>query len=473
MQRRLRHVVNNQRFCVLPDARVPNLASAVLAGSLHRLSNDYEEVWGYPVLIAETFTDPARHNGGCYRAANFAMLGETAGWGRGNGEYVFHGNTKQVWVRPLRRDATRLLSSPFDHPALMRGTHGGIPLIADLNVLDFDSGTGLIARLVEGLSEHRSARGIRHSVPSIVAMSTAAALTGASSFDAIAQYAAQLPPDVLAKLGCRFHPVNKVHIAPSADTIRRCLTSLNADQLDWIVGGWLADLGITTKPKAAKRSGTAKTGGANKRVTGKHNSTGDVDPDPLVGIAVDGKWLRGSGVDGTDQVKLFSGMLHHNGAVIGQTQVGDDDSTCELNAMRPLLHRLGNLNGKVITADALHCQRDHAEAIIVEHHGHYLFGLKDNQPGVLAAVEAIPATEFSAEHVTTNRGHGRIEARYTAVAPAPEGIFPHASQIVRAASREQVSVPRFGLSRAASTSRFTRNVDSGSQWAISPSSRHG
>ena len=56
---------------------------------------------------------------------------------------------------------------------------------------------------------------------------------------------------------------------------------------------------------------------------------------------MDGKWLRGSGCVGPNQVKLFSGMLHHTGAVIGQTQVGDDGSTCELNSMRALLARLG------------------------------------------------------------------------------------------------------------------------------------
>jgi hypothetical protein len=103
----------------------------------------------------------------------------------------------------------------------------------------------------------------------------------------------------------------------------------------------------------------------------------DIDKrDPLVGIAVDGKWLRGSACTEPDQVKLFSGMLHHTGVVIGQTQIGDDDSTCELNSMRPLLKRLGDLRGKVITADALHCQRDHAEAIVDDHHGHYLLGVK-------------------------------------------------------------------------------------------------
>ena len=61
--RRLRFVVNNQRFCVLPGARRPNLASAVLARTLRRLSGDWEAGYGHRVLLVETFTDPARHRG--------------------------------------------------------------------------------------------------------------------------------------------------------------------------------------------------------------------------------------------------------------------------------------------------------------------------------------------------------------------------------------------------------------------------
>jgi uncharacterized protein DUF4338 len=72
---RLRYIVNNQRFCVLPQGQWPNLASAVLGRALRRLSSDYEANWGHPVLVAETFTDPARHRGSCYAAAGFAALG--------------------------------------------------------------------------------------------------------------------------------------------------------------------------------------------------------------------------------------------------------------------------------------------------------------------------------------------------------------------------------------------------------------
>jgi len=117
---RLRYVVNNQRFCVLPEGRRPNLASAVLARALRRLSGDYQASYGHPVLVAETFTDPARHQGSCYAAAGFTALGQTLGYRRNAGAYVHHGNPKLAWARPLRRDALGILSGAFDLRCLPR-----------------------------------------------------------------------------------------------------------------------------------------------------------------------------------------------------------------------------------------------------------------------------------------------------------------------------------------------------------------
>src|SRR5680860_657042 len=68
---RLRYVTNNQRFCVLPAGRRKNLASNVLAKTLKRLSADFEVRWGHPVVMVETFVDPARHRGTCYFAGGF------------------------------------------------------------------------------------------------------------------------------------------------------------------------------------------------------------------------------------------------------------------------------------------------------------------------------------------------------------------------------------------------------------------
>jgi len=209
------------------------------------------DVWGYPVLVAETFTDPSRHDGGCYRAANFQMLGETAGWGGSNGAYVYHGNSKSVWVRTLRRDATSVLTTSFHQPA-RSVTYGGARLIIDLDTLDFDSHSGLLSRPRDGLPDHRSARGVRHPIESIVAVATASVLAGASSFEAASQFAAQLPQGVLAKLGCKRNERRQAYVPPvDVATIGRCLAGLDTDHLDRIVGGSLT----TTSPHRRRRPG--------------------------------------------------------------------------------------------------------------------------------------------------------------------------------------------------------------------------
>lgn len=377
-KRRLRFVANNQRFCVLPSGRVPNLASATLAAALRSLPSDWVAMWGHPVVLAETFTDPARHAGGCYRAANFAMVGETAGWRRANRTYVHHGNIKAVWVRELRRHSRHMLAGVFDHP-VFTGHPRRKPII-DCNLLDFESDAGLLARL-DRLPEHRSARGIRHSVSSIIAVAIVATMSGAKSYRGIGEAAADLPQDVLARLGCKFHPVKGCYIAPSENTLRTTLQNIDGDALDTVVGAWVADQDLTVRIAAANDD--------KKKKTKKKSMT---KPDP-VGVAVDGKWLRGTGRSGDAQVKLFAGLLHHSGAVIGQTQV--PDGTTENAAFGPLLDQLGDLDGKVITADAAHTNADNARHIVDDHHGHYLLALKGNQPTAEATVKALPGGSFS------------------------------------------------------------------------------
>jgi len=86
-----------------------NLASCVLACTLARLSADAEAGYGDPVLLVETFTDPALHRGTCYKAANFVQVGHSSGYARKNGSWVRHDVVKACWLYPLRRDAVGLL----------------------------------------------------------------------------------------------------------------------------------------------------------------------------------------------------------------------------------------------------------------------------------------------------------------------------------------------------------------------------
>jgi Domain of unknown function (DUF4338) len=81
-RRRNRHLLAyNMRFLVPPWVQVPHLASHVLGRMARRLSADWQQVYGHPVCFLETFVDPARHRGTCYRAANWIVLGQTFGRG--------------------------------------------------------------------------------------------------------------------------------------------------------------------------------------------------------------------------------------------------------------------------------------------------------------------------------------------------------------------------------------------------------
>jgi hypothetical protein len=70
---------NNCRFLILPGVRVPHPASRILALNLRRLSDDWQLSHGHPVWVAETFVDPQRYRGTCYRAAGWTSLGMAGG----------------------------------------------------------------------------------------------------------------------------------------------------------------------------------------------------------------------------------------------------------------------------------------------------------------------------------------------------------------------------------------------------------
>lgn len=81
-RRNIRFIAYNTRFLILPWVRVPHLASHILGKVTRALSEDWERMYGHPVYFAETFIDPGRFRGICYRAANWQLLGLTTGRGK-------------------------------------------------------------------------------------------------------------------------------------------------------------------------------------------------------------------------------------------------------------------------------------------------------------------------------------------------------------------------------------------------------
>ncbi len=109
-RRNIRLVVYNTRFLILPWIRVPHLASHILGRVVSRLSQDWERLYGHPVYFAETFIDPARFWGTCYRAANWQSLGLTTGRGKASNSKRPNRSIKEVLGYPLTPRFRELLS---------------------------------------------------------------------------------------------------------------------------------------------------------------------------------------------------------------------------------------------------------------------------------------------------------------------------------------------------------------------------
>jgi hypothetical protein len=161
---------------------------------------------------------------------------------------------------------------------------------------------------------------------------------------------------MLRRLDCRFHPEKLIYIPPSEPTIRRHLQNIDADEFDSVINSWLAK---------------------------------QADEDA---VAVDGKTLKGARDAEGNQAQLMAAILHKEGIVISQTPV--DKKTNEIKCFRTLLDNV-DIDGKVVTADALHTQVDHANYLKKERGADYFFTVKGNQPTLLGDIEALEDEDFS------------------------------------------------------------------------------
>ena len=224
---------------------------------------------------------------------------------------------------------------------------------------------------------------------------------GAKSLTAIAEWAAAAPAQVLAAFAVRRDPRSGRLVVPSETTIRRTLNKVDADALDAQVGAWLLTLA---------GYGGEEAGG-----------------EEMV-VAVDGKTARGARQAGGTAPHFLAAITCAETAVIAQQQV--DAKSNEIPAFAPLLRDV-DLAGAVILADALHTQRETARFIVEDKRADYLFTVKENQPSLFDAINALPWEDTKVAHAGQDRGHGRDETRTIQVLPAPAGLlFPRAAQVV-------------------------------------------
>ncbi|MEV8144219.1 ISAs1 family transposase [Specibacter sp. NPDC078709] len=147
---------------------------------------------------------------------------------------------------------------------------------------------------------------------------------------------------------------------------------------------------------------------------------------PVAAIAIDGKEVRGAKNGGGTRIHLLAGIDHVTGAVLVQQNVSEKHN--EITYFKPLLEGIKDLAGVVISADALHTQREHAE-YLHSREAHYVMTVKANQPKLHDQLCALPWKQVRAGHKTHETANGREIQRTVKCVSVAAGIkFPHASQ---------------------------------------------
>jgi len=254
----------------------------------------------------------------------------------------------------------------------------------------------------------RDPRGVRHSLPCVLALCTAAVLSGNTLFEDVTAWVYHAPQEVLAACGARRNAPG-ARVAPHPDTVERVFRELGARALAHHAGAYLAlreRRGPVTFPVAG--------------------------PAWLPALAVDGKAVRGAaGPDGKVPF-LLAAATHGSGIVLAERLIGD--KTNEIPEFGPLLRELDAyypLAGHVITADAAHTVKAHARLICEDLLAHYVFTVKLNTRKLYEELDALDWAAVP-RLVTGERGHGRWERRTIQVMDAPAHVrkrFPHARQV--------------------------------------------
>jgi hypothetical protein len=336
---RLHLTVNNARFCVLGTrGAVPNLASRVLALALARLSRDWEEAYGHPVLVAETFVDLERRRpdgsvevideavaGTCYRAAGFVASGLTRGFRRVRGGFERHGQRRLLLLREVVSGARAMLTdqmTPWD-----RAERAAPAQRLDLLSLPgaFDPERGLIAHLVREVPDPRQVR--QYSWRCILAGLLGGVLAGKQTMKDIAAWARSLPPEAIERLGGRWKGGKRS--MPCANTYGYALEHADLERLNTALRAWLTAQGI--------------------------DWSGDI-------IAVDGKALVGASAGRTGAALATASAFAVTGRAVLAMAMHQGD---ERKAVRTCLRQL-DLRGCTVTGDALFTNADFVSEDIVK-----------------------------------------------------------------------------------------------------------
>ena len=342
-RRRLPLVVNNTR-CVFLES-VPNLGSKTLAMVLARLSADWQARYGHPVLLVETFVDPEQFSGTLYTASGWRELGRTDGSGRHARDfYVRHDQPKRLFVRELAKNACRSLQAEQLRPALA-AVEAQCPPRPTQSAPELRS----LLEYFKTIPDYRARIG-RYPLWSLLSIAACAYLADAPRGQKdLAAFAGRLSKGQRRALGIRPDPRTGRYPAPSQPTFCRLYARVKPAQIERVV------LDFQTQVRGA--------------------------PPPQELIVLDGKEPRHTGGHHVLTAVSVPGQHYLGSAMV-------DEKTNEIPVARELFAQL-ELDGRLVSLDALHTQAETARALVLEHGADYVFTVKGNQPTVRDNIERL------------------------------------------------------------------------------------
>jgi len=344
---RLKLIVQNRRFLVLSaKGQAPNLASQAMGAALRALRGQWQDGFGYGPLLAESFTDPEAYAGTCYKASNWEAVGWSVGYSRHRADfYVPNDRPKRLWLRslvPEAREQLRALEVPVEcRGGLVVTPAGQLPLKQpEINSL----------REVFIKAPDPRAANTRYRVAPVLVIVALALLAGRREIAEIARFATTLTQAQRRRLGLpRKKGTRAFYQVPGYDVFYQVLTRMDPQGFAERLSQWLLE-----------RAGSLPSA-----------------------LALDGKMIR-------DHIGLLTLAQHEDGAPQAVAVYDQKEGTerCEQTAALALLESVQALDGKMITADPLHCQRKVARAI-VEKGGDYLLQIKGNQKHLLQQAQRL------------------------------------------------------------------------------------
>jgi uncharacterized protein DUF4338/DDE family transposase len=334
---RLQLVVHQARFLVLQGTRDSVWSSAVLAAAVRDLPGQWEEVFDYRPLLAETFTDPETHEGTCYKAAGWEPAGLSSGEGKHYADnFPESARPKKLWLKPLVPKAREKLCAPELPSAQQAGLAGHAGVRCALKALQLASLYETFSRVPD--PRRRNSR--RYRIETVLTLIALGLLRGAVHLSTIVRTAQKLTQAQRKQLRLPFKKGTKFRSVPCYDVFRDVLRGVDLQVLAERLTQWLQ----------AHAGELPRT------------------------LAVDGKIIR-------DKLGLIVTLVDTEEGTPVAVAANVEGKGHELKTTQVLLASPEvNLVNATVTADSLHCQDKTAHIVAREKGGQFLFQVRDNQP---------------------------------------------------------------------------------------------